>query len=233
MIPKKQAQEIDYKTPIKKTKILPFADSCAKKSIIKLTTGTFHNKNLRHLLLQSLSVMKYNLRIKKGCSSNHLRLKSAKNAPQDFKTPATAVTCAHNQWWHSKKERNISACAVTCAQNQWRKHSTTLKHLPQQSIVHKIKGEIFNEKYQKISVLLQQPTYSEINDNKYTSYNNLRNLLRQLLSCKNSYKIQLKTLKYLAIQSLAKSIENKKMRSKIFSHSHAAPAKSTIKCNKG
>ena len=45
---------------------------------------------------------------------SHLRLKSA---IKDFKTSATAVTCAHNQWWHSKKERNISARAITCAQN--------------------------------------------------------------------------------------------------------------------
>ena len=38
---------------------------------------------------------------------------------------------------------------------------------------------------------------------KYTSYKNLRNLLRQLLSCKISYKTQLKNLKYLPPQSLA------------------------------
>ena len=38
---------------------------------------------------------------------------------------------------------------------------------------------------------------------KYTSYKNLRNLLRQGLSCKISYKIQLKNLKYLPPQSPA------------------------------
>ena len=38
---------------------------------------------------------------------------------------------------------------------------------------------------------------------KYTSYKSLRNLLRQLLSCKISYKIQLKNLKYVPPQSLA------------------------------
>ena len=44
---------------------------------------------------------------------------------------------------------------------------------------------------------------------KYTSYKNLRNLLRQLLSCKISYKIQLKNLKYLPPQSLACEVYRK------------------------
>ena len=44
---------------------------------------------------------------------------------------------------------------------------------------------------------------------KYTSYKNLRNLLRQLLSCKISYKIQLKNLKYLLPQSLAREVYRK------------------------
>ena len=44
---------------------------------------------------------------------------------------------------------------------------------------------------------------------KYTSYKNLRNLLRQLLSCKISYKIQLKNLKYLSPQSLACEVYRK------------------------
>ena len=48
-----------------------------KKSIIKFTTRTLHNKNPRHLLLQSLAVMKFSKRILKGFSSSHLRLKSA------------------------------------------------------------------------------------------------------------------------------------------------------------
>ena len=75
-------------------------------------------------------------------------------------------TCAHNQWWHLKKERNVSARAVTCAQDQWQKHYTNLKHLLQQPIAHKINAEILKEKYKKISVLLQQLTY-EINDKIY------------------------------------------------------------------
>ena len=44
---------------------------------------------------------------------------------------------------------------------------------------------------------------------KYTSYKNLRNLLRQLLSCKISYKIRLKNLKYLPRQSLACEVYRK------------------------
>ena len=51
------------KYPEIKPKIFPSADYCVKKSIIKLTTRTSHNKNLTHLLLQSLVVMKYNKRI--------------------------------------------------------------------------------------------------------------------------------------------------------------------------
>ena len=41
--------------------------------------------------------------------------------------------------------------------------NTNLKHLLQQSIAHKINVEILEEKYKKISVLLQQLTY-ETND---------------------------------------------------------------------
>ena len=63
-----------------------------------------------------------------------------------------------NQWWHSKKERNISVRAVTCAQDQWQKHYTNLNHLLQQSIAHKI----LKEKYKKMSVLLQQFTFEII-----------------------------------------------------------------------
>ena len=44
---------------------------------------------------------------------------------------------------------------------------------------------------------------------KYISYKNLGNLLRQLLSCKISYKIQLKNLKYLPPQSLACEVQRK------------------------
>ena len=44
---------------------------------------------------------------------------------------------------------------------------------------------------------------------KYTSYKNLRNLLRQLLSCTISSKIQLKNLKYLPPQSLACEVYRK------------------------
>ena len=95
-------------------------------------------------------------------------------------------------------------------------------------------------------MLLQQLTY-EINDKIYfllisypdltlewdlgtrlTSYKNLRNLLRQLLSCKISYKIQLKNLKYPPPQSLACKVH----RSQRFAPTaHAARTKSTIKCN--
>ena len=59
----------------------------------------------------------------------------------------------------------------------------------------------------KVSVLLRQPTY-EFYD-KYTSHKNLRNLLRQLLSCTISSKIQLKNLKYLPPQSLACEVYRK------------------------
>ena len=48
---------------------------------------------------------------------------------------------------------------------------------------------------------------------KYTSYKNLRNLFRQLNSCKINYKMQLKNLKHLLRQSLAcevyRKLENK------------------------
>ena len=57
-------------------------------------------------------------------------------------------------------------------------------------------------------MLLQQLTY-EINDKIYNSYKKLRNLLRQLLSCKISYKIQLKNLKYVPSQSLACEVYRK------------------------
>ena len=43
----------------------------------------------------------------------------------------------------------------------------------------------------------------------YTSYKNLRNLLGKLLSCKISYKIQFKKLKYLPPQSLACEVYRK------------------------
>ena len=101
-------------------------------------------------------------------------------------------------------ECNISACAVTCAQNQWQNHYTNLKHLLQLSIAHKINAEILKEKSQCFSSNLR--TKSMI---KYISYKNLRNLLRQLLSCKISYKIQLKNSKYLPPQSLEYEVYRK------------------------
>ena len=52
------------------------------------------------------------------------------------------------------------------AQSPAHKHHTNLKHLLQQSIAHKINVEIVKEKYEKITVLLQQLTY-EINDKIY------------------------------------------------------------------
>ena len=57
-------------------------------------------------------------------------------------------------------------------------------------------------------MLLHQLTYG-INDKIYTSYKKLRNLLRQLLSCKISHEIQLKNLKYLPPQSLACEVYRK------------------------
>ena len=86
------------------------------------------------------------------------------------------------------------------------KHYTNHKHLLQQSIAHKISVQILKQKYKKISVLLEQLTKSMI---KYTSYKNLGNLLQQLLSCKISYNIQLKNIKYLPPQSLACEIYRK------------------------
>ena len=44
---------------------------------------------------------------------------------------------------------------------------------------------------------------------KYTSYKNLRNLLRQLLSYKINYERKLKNLKYLPPQSLAREVYQK------------------------
>ena len=100
----------------------------------------------------------------------------------------------------------MSARVVICAQKQWQKHCTNLKHLLQQSIAHKINVEILKEKYKKISVLLQQLMY-EIND-KYTSYKNLRNLLRQLLSCKISHQNQISYL-WFEQRKKKKSVLNK------------------------
>ena len=135
-----------------------------------------------------------------------------------------SLDCAHNQWWHSKKERNISARAVTCAQNQWQKHHTNLKHLLQQSIAHKFNVEILEEKCKKISVFLQQPTY-EINDKIY--------FLQE--PKKSASAVALLQNQYICLHShwRAKSIENKKMKSKTCSRSHATRAESTIKCDKG
>ena len=114
---------------------------------------------------------------------SHLCLKSA--------IKCTTVTCAHNQWWHSKKESNISARSVTCAQNQWQKHYTNLRHLLQKSIAHKINVEILNRKIIKESPCFSSNLHTK-SIIKYASYKNLRNLPRQLLSCKISYKNALK-----------------------------------------
>ena len=138
-----------------------------------------------------------------------MRVKSAINAPQDFKTSATAVNCAHTAMMTFKDRTHIiSAHAVTCAENQRQKHYTNLKHLLQQSIAHKVSVEILKEKTLKIAMLFHQLTYG-INDKIYTSYKKLRNLLRQLLSCKISHEIQLKNLKYLPPQSLACEVYRK------------------------
>ena len=94
-------------------------------------------------------------------------------------------------------ECNISACAVTCAQNQWQNHYTNLKHLLQLSIAHKINAEILKEKSQCFSSNLR--TKSMI---KYISYKNLRNSLRQLLSCKSVKKIQLKNLNWISASTV-------------------------------
>jgi len=90
----------------------------------------------------------------------------------------------------------IDTRAVTCAQNQWQKHYTKLKHLLQRSIAHKVDVEMLKEIFKKSQCFCSNLlTKSMI---KYTSYKKLRSLLPQLLSCKISYKIQLKNLKYLS-----------------------------------
>ena len=136
---------------------------------------------------------------------SHLRLKSA---PEDFKTSSTAVTCAHNQWWHSKKERNIFAHAVTCAQNQWQKHYNNLRHLLQQSITE---NKWWNTERKILKSHSASPATYVRNQwqNIMTSYKNLRNLLPQLISCKICCKIQLKNLNYLPPQSLACEVYRK------------------------
>ena len=86
--------------------------------------------------------------------------------------------------------------------------NTNLKHLHQQSIAHKIsmlkclkknikKSQCFSSNLRTKSVI------------KCTSHKNLWNVLRQLLSCKISHKIQLKNLKYLPPQSLACEVYRK------------------------
>ena len=92
----------------------------------------------------------------------------------------------------------------------------TLKHPLPQSLVHIINYDIQRKnatymliksmlKYLKKNIKKSQCFSSNLRTKsmiKYSSYKNLRNLLRQLLSCKISYKIQLKNLKYLPPQSL-------------------------------
>ena len=80
-------------------------------------------------------------------------------------------------------------------------------------------------------MLLQQLTKSMI---KYASYKNLRNLLRQLLSWKISYKIQLENLKYLPPQSLACEVYRKqKNEVKDLLPQSRRTRKINDKCNKG
>ena len=59
----------------------------------------------------------------------------------------------------------------------------------------------------------------------------LMGLVLPQIPAKKGMLLQLKNLKYLPPQR-TKSIENKKMKSKICSRSQAARAKSTLKCNK-
>ena len=108
------------------------------------------------------------------------------------------------------KERRQHICPRgACAQIQWQKHYTNLKHLLHQSIAHKINVETLKEKYKKSLSTCPATYVSTKSMIKYTSYKNLRNLLRQLLSCKISYKIQLKNSKYLPPQSLACEVYRK------------------------
>ena len=67
-------------------------------------------------------------------------------------------------------------------------------------------------KYLKKNVLKSQCYSSNLRTKsviKYTPYKNLRNLFRQLVSCKIKYKIQLKNLKHLLPQSLACEVYRK------------------------
>ena len=84
-----------------------------------------------------------------------------------------------------------------------------LKHLLQRSIAHKINVEILEEKYKKKSQCFSSNlrTKSMI---KYTSYKNLRNLLRQLALLQNQLYSTIKELKISAstvtgVRSLSKA----------------------------
>ena len=88
----------------------------------------------------------------------------------------------------------MSTLAVTCAQNQRQKHHTNLKHLLQQTIAHQISDEMLKNLKKSLCFSSNLRTKSMM---KYTSYKNLGNLLRQLLSCKISYKTQSNNLKNL------------------------------------
>ena len=129
------------------------------------------------------------------------------------KTSATAVTCAHNQWWHSKKERN-SICPLRShlrSQNQWQVKllSTNLKAICSSSqLLVKSMLKYLKKKMKKISVLLQQLRY-EIDDNIYFLQEPKKSAWAVALLQNQFIKIQLKNLKYLPPQSLACEVYRK------------------------
>ena len=104
--------------------------------------------------------------------------------------------------------------------------------LLQPSIAHETNADILKENIRKSQCFSSNlRTKSMIN---YTSYKNLRNLLRQLLPCKISYERQLKNLKYLLPQSLACEVYRKQGNEvkDLLPHSRRT-RKINEKCNKG
>ena len=111
------------------------------------------------------------------------------------------------------KERTQHICRRSHLRTKWRSvrsqehYTINVKHLLQQSIAHNFNVEMLKhkKKHKKVSVLHQQLTY-EINDflqepKKSASAVNLWQ--------KNSYKVQVKNLKYLPSQSLACEVYRK------------------------
>ena len=94
-----------------------------------------------------------------------------------------------------------------------------------------INVEILKEKYKKAQCFSSNLRKKSMI--KYISYKNLTNLLRQLLSCKISHKIQLKNLKYLPPQSLACEVYRKQENGVKYLLPQSRRTRKTIKCNKG